>query len=791
MNELIRWLSNKPALAAVLPFVAGIMAANYLRLPILVLFILFAILCIICRVCRLPDMCLLPMLFVTGFLHLRLETLERCGSIKEFADLPHVVAIEGVICGPVESSDRGMRAVVRTDSVWVLNRVYPAKGKCLLQLPVVNSHLDYGDRIVARGQLWLPPGERNPGEFNYQKYLAARNIHTTLRIISANHLLVLNAGEGNPFMRRALYPVRSFIISVIDASLSGQPAALLKALLVGARENLDDDLQEGFANVGVIHVLAVSGLHVGFVLAALTGFFRFVRIPDPWRSFLIMACLVFYALLTGMRASVCRAVILAILYLAGMLLQRRAHLLNLLAVAALIILACSPLELFEPGFQLSFTAVVSIIFLYGRLSALLNPLLLRMREKGQTVFIWIINLFSVSLAAQIGTLPLTLFYYNRLSLIAIFANIIVIPLIALVVAVGMIAVCASLVSGSCGAIFLTTASLLLNGLIIFVDNVQHLPFAWLSLPRPSAFHLLVYNSCVLLFVLWPHIRARKFFFFTIIFLLNSHVWMGVRRHDGLKVTFFDVGQGDATLFEFPNGKTMLVDAGGRTMTIDCGERIIYPYLVRHGTKKIDHLVLTHNHSDHVGGASYLMSQKCVGRLIKAAASADSELDAAIQDCAEHNGVPIKYVQAGDTLLIDENVLILVFHPTKRFTLHDDNLSDANNSSIVLKCIYFAHSVLMTGDAEKAAESSMLRYEDLLQSSLLKVAHHGSDTAGDRAFRRRVAADYGIVSVARFNKFGLPSESLLNDYEEEGTRILRTSRYGAIQFMIYPEKMVAL
>ncbi|MBN1465402.1 DNA internalization-related competence protein ComEC/Rec2 [candidate division KSB1 bacterium] len=786
----MRWLADKPAVIAVLPFMAGLCAANCLHPPIFLPFSLSTIFLLLCLYRRARHISLLSLLFLLGFLHLRIHVRDNPSSIKEFADLPHAVAIEGVICEPVELRARGIRTVVRTDSVWVLNRGYRTEGKCLLQL-YVRADLDYGERIVAHGQLRLPAGERNPGQFNYQKYLAARQINAIMRVESASHILVLNEGEGNPIMRVVLCPVRSFVISVIDRSLSGQPAALLKALLIGARADLDPELQEGFANVGVIHVLAVSGLHVGFVLTGLTGLLSFVRIPNPWRSLLIMVCLVFYALLTGMRSSVCRAVILAILYLTGLLLQRRTHLLNMLAIAAFVILCRSPLELFEPGFQLSFIAVLGIVLLYGRLSVLLEPWLHRMRDKGHIAGIWIIELFCVSLAAQVATMPLTVYYFNRLSLIGIVANIIVVPAISLIVAMGLVALFASSVSLSVGAIYMATAWLLLHVLIVFVEKVQHLPLAWLPLPCPSALHMLIYASCLLSFILWPHLRARKFFFFMTLFLLNLLLWTGIRRHDGLKVTFFDVGQGDAALFEFPNGKTMLVDAGDRTDYLDCGQGIIYPFLVRQGIKRIDHLLLTHNHSDHVGGAPYLLDKKCVGRLVRAVGHDGSALDSLIQACAAQNGVLIKNVQAGDTLLIDENVLILILHPTKWFTGRAENVSDANNCSIVFKCVYFDHAILMTGDAEKVAEASLLRYNALLRSPLVKIAHHGSATAGDAAFRRQVQAECGVVSVAKFNRFALPCESLLADYEEERTRILRTSHVGAIQFILYPEKMVQL
>ena len=422
------WFSNKPAFVALCPFLAGLVFAYYFNIPFLPLCVVALVLPALAFIFHskkyIVQLLLILLLYMIGCLHLESRSFESGpNSIQHFADLPYTVTVEGLVLKPAEKSGRSWTTIIRADSVWVLGAGYRTQGLCLLKI-YEKPDIHYGDKIVSKGQLRLPAGQRNPGAFNYKKYLAAQNIHAVLRVVSSEHIVRLDGDDGRPILARAVYSVRKFVLSVIDSSLSDQPAALLKALLVGARGDLDEELLPAFANVGVIHVLAVSGLHVGFILAGLLGFLRFLRIPDPARLFIVIIGLIFYAHLTGLKPSVVRATIMAVVYLVGLLLQRRAHLLNTLAVAAFIILVRRPLELFEPGFQLSFMAVAGIIFIYDRLSKLLRTRTKRLRDKGQVLPLFLLNLFFVSVAAQIATIPLTVYYFHRLSLIAFFAKMI-------------------------------------------------------------------------------------------------------------------------------------------------------------------------------------------------------------------------------------------------------------------------------------------------------------------------------------------------------------------------------
>ena len=786
------WFENKPAVAVVLPYIGGMILAHYLKLPQLWLWATFAFALLGALVAYWFSRLSLFVLFsaaallCAGSLILTQHSQPQpANDLSQFGDMPLLTTVEGVICSPVDRQEEKQTAVLQADSVWILGAGYPASGRCLVKFYQPIDDLDYGDRIVARGQLRLPRGERNPGDFNYQKYLAAQGIHAMFNISSSRDVLTLAHGEGNRWFAAMVLPVRRFIIEFIDRQIGGQAGALLKGLLLGARGDMDEDVRQSFANVGVIHVLAVSGLHVGFIAALLIGLLSFVRVPNPWRTCLAIAGLFFYALLTGFRPAVFRAVVMAVILLIGALLQRRTNVLNSLSVAALIILTINPLQLFEVGFQLSFMAVLGIALFYHQFTESFESLLIDWQDKGRRWLSAIVGLLCVSMAAQVATLPMTAYYFNRFPLYSLFANLVVVPAVQVIVALGFITILFAVIFQPLGLVLANAVWLWLSALIVFVTAVAKAPLASLTIPRLSPVWMMIFVLLCMTFLLRQRQKIRNVLIISMLLLLNVQIWHNaLSREPGLTVTFFDVGQGDAALVQFPNGKTMLVDAGDCTDYVDCGHDVILPYLQRFGIRRINTLLLTHPHADHIGGAVSLMQDMKIGRLVKTGIQSDDPFDGKIDSLCLVESVPVRYVEAGDTLLIDPQVLLLILHPTKSFIKRASTSSaETNNCSIVLKCIFHDHSLLLTGDAEAPAEKAMSRYGDLLNSDVLKLGHHGSFTAGSEPFRRLVRARSAVISVAKYNRFGLPSKKLLADIKKEGTQVLRTDDHGAIQFLL--------
>ncbi|NIA28809.1 MAG: DNA internalization-related competence protein ComEC/Rec2 [Actinobacteria bacterium] len=783
-------VQNKPALKLFILLIAGIILGRCFIIPplflfsILILSTIFVFITFAKQFRRLFALCVILAFVVAGALLLqaRVSSFPR-NHIRQYVDLPVPVAIEGTIDSPVDVREKAIKFVVNVDSIWVDYMPRLACGKALITLYDLHASLKYGDHIVAKGRLASPSGERNPGEFNYRKYLAAKNIYAVMSVSSGRRFCLISRGNGVWFLQQLVYPVRSFIIRFVDKSLNGQSAALLKGLLVGARGDIDPNLKQSFANVGVIHVLAVSGLHVGFILAGLLYLFRLLRIREPFRTLFVILCLVYYAYLTGLHAPVVRATIMASILLVGNLLQRPNDALNSIAAAGLILLVLNPLDLFQPGFQLSFAAVIGIILIYKNLHAAFLKYFTKWQERENLFRSSLVSLFFVSLAAQLATLPLTAYYFGRIPIISLLANLLIVPLVGLIVALGFISIALGAVWVPLGFIYANTNGLLLSILIWLVKTAEKFRFSYVTISRPSPWLTIFYLLALILFLAWRNVKSRKVALLAILFFANLLVWHRVKSNTHvLKAVFFDVGQGDSALFQFPDGKTLLVDAGERSDKRDYGEQVIAPYLRREGIHKITNIIVTHAHADHIGGVPYLIQHFKVGRIIESRVDDDLYLSYLVDSLAAVRNDLIIRAAAGDTIGGYEKALLLILHPTPPFVAGAEKYPQTlNDASVVVKLIYGRISFLLTGDAERPSEMAMRRFGSLLKSDILKVGHHGSSTSSSNSFRHRVRPNFAVVSVGRYNHFGLPSKRILRFFRNEGAVVIRTDESGAAVF----------
>ena len=689
-----------------------------------------------------------------------------------------------LIRDPIRKSNR-TDLYIDTYAITRGDTIRSCEGRLLVQIRNTTSlNLKYGDIIEIEGDLVRPRERRNPGGFDYRAYLARQNIHAILYVNQDDNLHQLKGQKGNFLLRRVIYPVRRKLLQDIDVLLPESTRPLLKTLLLGDRTELDHEMRDAYARAGIVHILAVSGLHVGFIALILSFLFGLIRLPWKSRTFFIIAGLLFYVLLTEGRPPVFRAALMASIYLFGQLLDRRTTPLNAVGAAGLFLLLINPARLFDPGFQLSFAAVISILIFYPRLSEWIIPgISIRKRWINKPVK-GIVSLIILSFSAQLGTLPLTLTYFNRLPVLALFFNTLAIPLAGLIVALGFTTLLFAQFSMWMAGSFSILTHLLIRLLNKLVEHTASLPFASFTLPSPDLWIICFYVLILSAIFFWKQKTLRYSIILTCLIILNGQMWLNVFRNSDNKLTYlqFDVGQGDAALILCPRNKTILIDGGPAYETFDAGERIIAPYLIREGIRTIDLMICTHPHNDHVGGLNYILDHFRVKSILISASKYESDLAVSFINRIKETGIQHRTIIAPDSLVSFPGIHLLFLGPDSlHFTSLNRRMKNLNNQSIVTLLIHGRAACLLTGDAEKEAEQTMMRRWTDLDCDLLKVGHHGSKTSSSEAWIDAVQPDHALISVAERNRYGLPDDCIINRYLEHGIQIHRTDRDGALLF----------
>ncbi|NUN69304.1 MAG: DNA internalization-related competence protein ComEC/Rec2 [Bacteroidetes bacterium] len=639
----------------------------------------------------------------------------------------------------------------------------------------------YGAFLTFRTVIQEPSSERNPGEFSYKEYLALNDIYASMTVRGYGNVSVSGERDPNLFFEYIIFPSKRFVERTIRTVMEGDMAYFLIGLLLGDRTDLSQEIKEAFMNTGTIHVLAVSGSHVVLVaeiIVVVVGLLRFPRRP---RIILVMVMLVYYMFLTGATPSVVRATLMMLVMQLGKLFEERTDIYNVLGVSAILILLYEPKQLFDVGFQLSFSAVFSIVYFYP----LLNALIPRIPEPLEEVRImhWVWQLFAVSLAAQIGTLPFTAYYFGRVSIVSLAANLIVVPIVGVMVTVGLSGALLGIGSLWIASCFSEVNRLMAMFTLQFVAWAEQVPYAVVDTATFGAEQTIYYSVIVgLLFNLGKPAVVKRFFF-TGLAAVDLFLILSLFRppDDHLRVYFLDVGQGDGAVIRFPTGETVLVDAGPSSPDYDAGERNIAPFLRRNGIAALDAVITTHPHADHLGGVPYILRNFPVHTAVDAGQAAGSRLYreyTSLLSSTRH-----MTVRAGSVLDIG-GARLYVLHPTRHFIDADsaDGYNELNGSSVVFKLVYGATSILFTGDAETDAEEHLATvYGTFLRSDLLKAGHHGSSTSSSERFISYVMPDHAVISVAKFNKFRHPSGKVIARLERYGAEVHRTDEEGAIVF----------
>jgi competence protein ComEC len=668
---------------------------------------------------------------------------------------------------------------VVVDSIILDNKKYTSNDKLIckfrgdsLQRKSLYGSLNAGNKIYLTGTYQKGKGKRNPGEFDYDKYLKSKGI--TGLFISYNTDSVNILSHDKNYFESFLHLTRKIIDKTIHDLHNPQTAGLLRGLILADRSEIDYETKNEFINSGVVHILAVSGLHVGYVL--IIFIFIFGRFGIYLRSLLTILGLLAFMFITGVPPSVFRATLMAIILILAFLSNRSTNIINSISIAAFIILIINPNEIYNPGFQLSFSAVLAIGILYPYFQRIIFNLHLNHK--------WIeyVLLFSaVSLSAQIGTLPFTLAYFSKLSVVSLFANLFVIPAVGVIIAIAFITIFVGLFSYGIAIYFASANDLISSLMIKFIRFTGNLDFSFLWIRDYSLYDAVIfYSGLVIIFVALQKI-SRPIVKLSLVTILIISVFIFSRFDDNdileknkLNVLMIDVGQGDSFLIKFPNGKTAIIDAGEANPFIDNGERVITPLLDYFGIKKIDYGFISHLDLDHYGGFVSLIYNNRINEVFRPLPdSSDKSLrfEKFLLDMKVKTHIYDKYsLDVG-------NVKIYFLNDPKNYSY---NKFSSNDKSGVIRLVYGNSSFLFVGDCEHPAEYFLAsNFGEMLDSDVLKVGHHGSATGSSSAFLNLVSPDISLVSAGVKNKFNHPAESVIKSLEKINSKIYRTDEVGAV------------
>lgn len=680
------------------------------------------------------------------------------------------VTVEGTLAEePVRWAPDRMRLLLEVDAAWDDEARRPATGRLLLTIYGESAEaLGEGQRLWARVRLHPPVGFRNPGAFDYPAHLRREGI-ALVGSGRGDRLGALTA-DAPPWPVR----VRRWAVAMMRARLPEGSAALLAGLVLGERSALPSETDEAFRRAGVYHVLAVSGSNVALVAASVFVTLALLGVPRRATALVAAAVLAGFALVVGGQASVLRATVMGLLILLGMLLERESRVGNALGLAALLLLAWRPADLWDPGFQLSFAATAGIVYAAPALQGALEA-----RRWPRVIAVAV----AVSLTAQGAVTPIMAAHFNQLSLVGVAANLAVVPLAGAATTLGLLAVLVAALSEALGGLLFDALWVLLLLLRLAVWAAAAVPSAMVHLPAPGWAAIATWYAALLLL---PHASARPWARGAAASLLALAValsaWPWLRPGDGrLRVAFLDVGQGDAVVIDLPEGERMLVDGGtGGAGRFDAGERVVAPFLWNLPARRLAVVAATHSDADHAGGLAAIMRGFRVGEVWENGRwTAGSEETVR---AVERSRVPRRVLAAGQRIWVG-SALVTVVNPPPASPdappAPGGGPVSNNDHSLVLRLDWRGLSLLLTGDLSRDGERALLDRGPPLRSLVLKVAHHGSRFGTSRPFLEVARPGIAVVSVGARNPFRHPAVETLERLAAAGARVYRTDRDGAV------------
>gem|GEM_PF-1724426 len=779
----------------------GIYSHGYLSLPVIVLLLFVLIAFLVYASTNLNNKTkvfglILLVFFIFGFLATSTKTA-YISPFKEYTG--RLVDVEGMVSGYTVYSNRTVYWL-ENPVVYFGDERITGKRQERIQLSIYEPtfNYSYGTVVRVREVLRQASPRRNPGGFNFREFLERRNIFT---IINTGEQQVTKIGEkrGNPLLRVGLGMRERF--ANLSYTLIDHEGGIFRALILGETSGITPEDRSIYQGIGVMHIFAVSGLHVGFVmflLFAITSIFRkptsSSAVPPPPLSskdttfgninslfaslfstnnilnIFIILCLLIYCAAIGFPSPVMRASIMLGIYLWGRENWNNVQTANSLFLAALFLLLLNPLMIFDAGFQLTFIATAFIIFL--------TPIL---KTNTYLKKDWI----AIPLAAWLGTLPLIAYYFNMFAPLGIITSVpsgfmaggaIIIGFIAFVIDFFSPSLAQFLMTSVGGIVFYSNYVLQLfaklpligNGIAVATPSLPTIFLYYFAFILACTAYHHRYNPHLRIFILKNYKPVIALILICIIVSLSFPAF----APSYLEVIFLDVGQGDCAIIITPGGRVVLIDGGGMSGNHNMGDLTVVPFLRHMGIRKVDVVISTHPHTDHVAGLYPVLRQFPVDLILIPAGF--NEWYGYLKGIVNERGLNYSYARRGQTITLEPNIYLNIIHPSANYPV----ARGVNNHSIVAELIYKDISFLFTGDIEMDAMNYMLPHLPL--SNVLQFPHHGSaNTSFNVPYLERVNPEIVVIQVGLNNPFGHPGRVIIEYFEDRNIPIYRNDLHGAI------------
>ena len=687
---------------------------------------------------------------------------------------------------PRDQSDQ-QRILIRCLAIRDGHQWVPTNGRVQLTAPLSEVDIHAGDQVTILGRLRKIAGPKNPGAFDFRNHYRRHRIRSSLYCSHADSLRITQRSETASW----LASLRSRLDRLAWHHLAPRQASLASAILLGNREQLEPARREVFLQTGTIHLLAISGLHVGILACCFFAIFRCGWLSRNACLMLTIGFVMFYAWLVEFRPPVVRASILIVLFCAARLLGRSGLSYNVLALAALLVLIINPTDLFALGTQLSFLAVAAIQFgnrwIFNRISDPLQQLIQSTRpwpvRACQAVAENLRAAFVVSGLIWLISIPLVAISFHVLAPVGLVVN----PLVLLPIAISLYAGITIFAFGDIAAWVANIAAIVCTISLGFIESfvgwASVIPYSHLWTAGPPLVSVVLFYLGWVLFGLFPPTRVsvRRLCAMGIAWLvlcwylpvLGTHLYRSqVQR--SLTTTFIDVGHGTAVLIELPNGKAMLYDCGS-TVSSKFAAGCVADVLWHKGIGTIDSIIVSHADIDHFNGIPEMSRQFSIGSVYLSPIMNQHESPsvAELKQSLSKAGIDIKETVAGNKLSIDPNVNIETLAPTGELLHVNDN-----SASIVLSIEYQGQRILLPGDLEKEGLEALLQTR-ASHFDLVMAAHHGSPHSDPLRFCAWATPQYLAISCGA-GKFSPVIGDAAQNYN---CQLLRTDTSGAITFEI--------